>query len=206
MQLGTHTITSATTMEQKCKKKLRNIFTDWRELELPDPYGMNKAIYMLKHQYTYASISVAALKHSDSARAHRLLAACRDNGFSVYLASLERMVNGSAENHGYDHYDHYNQYDSHDEDEDGDNDTGYHHMDEIFEEELKMTRVVDMHGNEIVRDVRIDEDDIIQPDPFDGREPDDQEYEGYTGNTGATTTHWYRDTVCVHCMKVIVLR
>lgn len=64
---------SATTMERERKKVLGNILTDWRILKLPDPYGMKKAVYMPKHQYTDASISVASLKYPDSARAQCLL-------------------------------------------------------------------------------------------------------------------------------------
>lgn len=186
-------------MEQEHKNVLRNIFASWRTLRLPHPGGVDKAIYMLRHQYTDASISVAALKHSDSAKAQRLLAACEDGAFSVYLASLKRTVVGSVEDDGYNGYGFHDYYNDDSEEEEDDDDGGPmgdpHHILEIIEDELVLERIVDINGNEILRDVSIDMDDIIQPDPFDGREPDDQDYEGYTGNEGATTTHWYRDTV-----------
>ncbi|KAK5256442.1 hypothetical protein LTR16_003262 [Cryomyces antarcticus] len=61
---------------------------------------------------------------------------------------------------------------------------------------LKLDRVVSFDGSEIQRDVDIDESDIVQVNPFD-RDPDEEDYEGWTGNEGCNATHWYRDTVLV---------
>ena len=36
----------------------------------------------------------------------------------------------------------------------------------------------------------------MHEDPFgDERNPDEEDYTSYTGNAGASTTHWYRNTV-----------
>ncbi|TKA79700.1 hypothetical protein B0A49_01456 [Cryomyces minteri] len=49
---------------------------------------------------------------------------------------------------------------------------------------------------EVQRNVDIDESDIVQENPID-RDPDEEDYEGRTGNEGCNATHWYRDIVLV---------
>ncbi|CAD0084108.1 unnamed protein product, partial [Aureobasidium vineae] len=66
---------------------------------------------------------------------------------------------------------------------------------DVLEESLKLTRVVDADGNVIVTDLEVDECDVLQSESYDDRDPDEHEYEGWTGNAGATSTHWYRDSV-----------
>ncbi|KAG9759223.1 hypothetical protein KCU73_g3496, partial [Aureobasidium melanogenum] len=39
--------------------------------------------------------------------------------------------------------------------------------------------------------------DILQEEPYEDRDPDEHEYEGWTGNAGATSTHWYKDSALV---------
>lgn len=56
--------------------------------------------------------------------------------------------------------------------------------------------MVDLDGHVLGQEITIQEDDIVQEDPFE-RGPDDEDYEGYTGNVGASAPHWYRDTVSV---------
>ena len=47
---------------------------------------------------------------------------------------------------------------------------------------------------EVARDIELNISDFLYTDAFD-RDPDDEEYEGYTGNEGASATHIYRETV-----------
>lgn len=35
-------------------------------------------------------------------------------------------------------------------------------------------------------------DDIVQDNPFEAEPPDEEDYQGFTGNEGANATHWYR--------------
>ena len=72
---------------------------------------------------------------------------------------------------------------------------GYHVVEECLEESISLKRLVDLEGHLLAHDIALDEDAIIQEDPFD-REPDKEDYEGYTGNAGASATQWYHDTVC----------
>ena len=38
---------------------------------------------------------------------------------------------------------------------------------------------------------------FLQKESYEDRHPDKHEYEGWTGNAGATSTHWYKDSVLV---------
>ena len=53
-----------------------------------------------------------------------------------------------------------------------------------------------MNGAEIAHDLPVDENWILDEDPFGNeRAPDEESYEGYQRNYGAEATHWYRNTV-----------
>jgi len=58
-----------------------------------------------------------------------------------------------------------------------------------------LQKVVALDGTEVARDIFISKWEMLDPGIFDDRELDDEEYEGWTGNEGATTTHWYRSSV-----------
>ncbi|THX79990.1 hypothetical protein D6D04_04863 [Aureobasidium pullulans] len=171
-------------------RKLRAILTEWNNTIEEEGGETDKMIYQLDHKYTDASIRLNSLKGADLLRAQRLFSVCDQVGFTLYLASLEKQVHGSAEsnNNGY--------YDRYDDDEEG-SDGEFHAIEDVIDETLKLTRVVDTDGNVIATDLDIEEDDIVQPDPYEDRDPDEDSYEGWTGNAGATSTHWYKGSVLV---------
>ena len=59
---------------------------------------------------------------------------------------------------------------------------------------IELKRMIDLDGSLIARDISIEEDDIVQEEPF-ARDPDEEDFEDYTGNAGASATHFYHDTV-----------
>ncbi|KAG7004618.1 hypothetical protein G7Y79_00024g055680 [Physcia stellaris] len=136
-------------------------------------------------KYTDASLSLQALKGEDRVKAEYLRETCAEAGVCFYLASMEHTKYGSVENNFYD------------DDSDEDHSAHHHTLEDVIEEELSLKRVVDLHGHLLARNVAINEEDIVEEDPFDGRDPDHEDYEGYTGNAGASATHWYHDTVLV---------
>ena len=171
-------------------RKLRAILTEWNNTIEEEGGETDKMIYQLDHKYTDASIRLNSLKGADLLRAQRLFSVCDQVGFTLYLASLGKQVHGSAEsnNNGY--------CDRYDDDEEG-SDGEFHAIEDVIDETLKLTRVVDTDGNVIATDLDIEEDDIVQPDPYEDRDPDEDSYEGWTGNAGATSTRWYKDSVLV---------
>lgn len=162
---------------------------------------LKQAIYLLEHKYTQSNLKVESLKHADRLCAKELLSICDDYGYTFYLASLEREVTGQAYENDYNH-DFSENDDDEEEDKDDEDDednsqysgNSYHHIWDICDDSLKLTCVVDDEGHEVFKDIPVEEKDIVQLHPFK-RKPNKSEYEGYTGNEGASATHWYKDTV-----------
>lgn len=164
--------------------------TTWILLQMPTesfvPYSGNQTELthfqqLLDHKYTDSSIRLNPLKGSGLERAHRLFSLCDEFGYTLYLASVERHVFGPAEEDSYSRY--------------GGNRSGGHHIiEDIIEDTLSLIRVIDTDGKIITIGLTIVEENIVQPEPLD-RDPDEEDYEGFTGNADAEATQWYRDSV-----------
>lgn len=152
---------------------------DAEDQSLPD-----HLIYMLEHQYTELNLTVGHLKASDRERASALANAASEAGFEVFLCQVERKVSGSAEDDG-DHWG-YNPVFSHGRGDDK------HDLIDISEDSLRLTKVVRLDGTSFLKNVKIRPADIVQTDPFEGKDIDEEDYEGWTGNEGAYATQWYR--------------
>ncbi len=158
---------------------LRKLLAFWRSAyEAKDEYPEFLA-YLLRHKYTDAQLSFRRLKGRDQLAGRCLTEACAQEGFALYLANLKRTVSGGCE----------------------ENDWSDHHsiIDEC-DDEIILTKVVDVSGAVAGQKVRIEEDDIVQAEPF-ACTPDDEDYEGYTGNEGVSVTHYYRYSVCSDLQK-----
>jgi hypothetical protein len=132
-------------------------------------------IYLLDHRYTEASLSLDRLKGVDSARVQRVAVLAEKHNFKCYLATVEKVVSGGV-------------------DEDAGRFSGPHTIFDTSESSLELKTVVDLDGKVVLADVPVEEEDFVQKQPFN-RKPDEEDYEGYTGNEGAYATHWYRSTV-----------
>ena len=168
---------------------------------------------MLDHKYTDANLRLDHLKGKDAFLARYLQAACQDQGFHFFLANLEHTQTGGCED-TYDPYDHYggrrgynwNNDDDNDDSSgsDGDGDSSlsgsgldtYHELEELYDTSLTLRTFYRANGQLLAKGIPIKELDIVQDDPFD-RAPDSEDYEGYTGNAGASATHTYRNSCIV---------
>lgn len=119
-------------------------------------------------QYTEANMSLAGLKGLDLKKANLICAGCKATEFEVYLASMEKQVEG-----GCDEYD--SPYGSSGSGE-------YHKIVDVCTEIISLRRLFDIKGQEIARDVHVDDSQVIQKDAFD--EIDEEDYSGWTGNEG----------------------
>ncbi|CAO1599663.1 hypothetical protein XANCAGTX0491_003378 [Xanthoria calcicola] len=149
-------------------------------------------VYKLDHKYTDANLKFRALKGLDKVKAEYLRETCADAGICFYLASMELRKEGSTEEDSFARRGYYN--DTDDSDTDDYKRGGNHALEDILEGKLALKRIIDLDGNVLAQDLSLDEDIIVQDDVFE-RDPDDEAYEGWTGNAGATATHWFRDTV-----------
>ncbi|KAL8644210.1 MAG: hypothetical protein Q9226_007879 [Calogaya cf. arnoldii] len=189
-----HANSASLVIEQK--QELSKIFRCWnRNSEMLHGsviFGLPPAlVYKLDHKYTDANLKFQALKGLDMVKAQYLRETCADAEVCFYLASMEFKKEGSTEEDGYEEHD-YND-DSNDSDEDDPINGGNHALEDIFEERLVLKRIINLEGDLLAQDLSLDEETLIQDDILD-RDPDHEDYQGWTGNAGASATHWYRDT------------
>ncbi|KAL8936703.1 MAG: hypothetical protein Q9211_004054 [Gyalolechia sp. 1 TL-2023] len=167
--------------------------------------------YILEHKYTDANLRSDHLKGKDAQQFRALQAACQDQGMLLFLANLEHSKDGSCEDYCDGHYGgrHGYYWKDDDEDDDGDdeedcNDGGsscselgdYHELQEVFDTSITLRTFYRTNGQQLASGIPINAEDIVQDDPFD-RAPDKEDYEGYTGNAGASATHFYRNSCIV---------
>ncbi|KAF2817338.1 uncharacterized protein BDZ99DRAFT_565102 [Mytilinidion resinicola] len=182
---------------------LRNTVGLWKSHHtstLTNDFG--ELIYVLEHKYTEANLKMDLLKSQDLGRVMALKQACEANGFSIFLAALERQMYGGVE-YDYDEYDRrrgrYGNYYG-DEDDEGDESRGdgqYHDLTDIYEDDYAIKSLMDLQGMQVMEDININATEIIQDKAFEGADPDEEDYEGFTGNSGASARHWYRKTAVV---------
>lgn len=158
----------------------------------------SKVAVLLDHQYTQAGLTRGALKGIDRAKADVLFAAARDAGCDASLALVTYWESGSAEpsgDYGYGRSDRYGD-DSGDE---GDGEGGgEHEMGEVFDSSLTAEHFSDAEGNAVTfGQVPLDDDEIVSKQPLSAGTPDQEDFEGYTGNAGMTLERWYHRAAIV---------
>lgn len=90
----------------------------------------------------------------------------------LYLATFEHMRSGSCD----------------DDDPKAD-------IDEVFQSHTKLKKLVKLDGSVVAKNVDIKETDMVQSMPCEELDPDDENFQGHTGNVGAEKTLWYRKAV-----------
>lgn len=185
---------SASLLSQVNTQPLRQALNRWLAQD-PTTRENEYFYYILDHDYTEASISLNALKAQDLVRVQALKEECNKLPVDVYLALLEKMETGSVE-YCPDPYDrrsfysggYYSGYGGYIEDDEEEDEDGFHALDEVIESSHKVLTLVDLDGHTVTKGLELDEDDILQEDAFedvDGRE----EYEGYMGNSVCLSTY-----------------
>jgi hypothetical protein len=147
----------------------------------------SKLAVLLDHQYTQAGLSRDALKGIDRPKADALFAAAREAGCDASLALVTLWLSGSAEpsdpySYGWD-------------DADG---AGEHEMGEVFDSRLTADHFSDADGHPLAfGEIPLDNDEIVADSPLAEGTPDEEDFEGYTGNAGMTLERWYRRAAIV---------
>ncbi|KAG9550460.1 hypothetical protein KCU71_g10534, partial [Aureobasidium melanogenum] len=152
------------------EQNFRGIFTEWNKINKNGSGEADRIIYQLDHKYTDASIRLQTLKGSDLLKSQLLFSVGNQMGYALYLASLEKQVHYSAESgyHGY--------RSRYDDEEEGGSDGEVHAIEDVLEESLTLTRVVDPDGLVVITDLAIEEEDILQEEPYEDCDPDEHEY------------------------------
>jgi 2OG-Fe(II) oxygenase superfamily len=144
--------------------------------------------YELDHGYSDAELSFARLKGLDQSRVAELRKACEKIGLHIYLANIEKSEMGDVR----DCYEEFDDYYGGD----------MHTIGEVHERGYYLSHVIDPAEHFVATGMAVDGSMFEQGDPF-GSEPDEEDYGGYTGNEGATATHFYHETVCLLITPVI---
>lgn len=173
--------------------KLRAVFSRWKEMQdAPKTLAL-----LLDHQYTEASLCYAGVKGHDQHVGSHLREICEEHGFYLYLANLEKSVFGECDEDDYD-YDSYGYGSGYGRSRDFRRQSSWHKIIEVCDTIISLKRVVDLEGVEVGTDMGFDEETFVQPNALKNAEPDDEDYSGFTGNEGVSTTHFYHRTVCSH--------
>lgn len=171
---------------------VRGLLDTWREAEEPQ-----KLAVTLEHQYTQDGLALDTLKGVDRARAEVLFAAAEQAGCVAHLALVTFWQSGSAEG-GYDGgYGRYRRRYWYDDDDD-DDDASLYEMGEVYDQSLLANHWSDRQGaNVALGEIRLDPEEIVDPEPLEEWEASREEFEGYTGNAGMTLERWYHRAAIV---------
>ncbi|EQB54196.1 hypothetical protein CGLO_06000 [Colletotrichum gloeosporioides Cg-14] len=167
-------------------QKLRHSLRKWLNGSVPGKSDTDHLYYRLDHEYTEANISMAALKGRDYAVVQTLDDLSTELEFDVFLAALELKEEGTVE------YDHGG-YRYKDDDWD-DDDEGWHELEDVIESHERVKLLVGVHGRPVMRDIKFEVEHALDSDDFWVDAPQEEDYQGFMGNSGPTATHWYRIT------------
>jgi hypothetical protein len=206
------------------KGSLKNVLSRWNTVCNRDNSDIPRMLaYKLSYKYSKSSLSFESLKGRDHVMFRQLDEACKDEDFLLYLAHIKKEDTGGCDEDdewdgngrfGYGYSEYEDDADKgEDEDEDGDDadeeDQRYaskntvkdkvdlgdcHEIIESYESSIQLTRFIDQNRTEVAKDADFDVEYIAQGNMFK-RAPDYEDYTGYTGNEGVSTTHFYHDTV-----------
>jgi hypothetical protein len=157
---------------------------------------------ILDHRYTLDNLSMDTLKGIDRARAEVLFEAAEQADCVAHLALITLWQNGEALG-GYDDYAYrgrYRRYSWSDfEDEDEFEETGGdYEMGELYDYSLSADHWSDSQGKKVnLGEIPLDEEDIVSKTPLNDGAPDDEEFEGFTGNAGMSLDRWYHRAAIV---------
>ena len=96
--------------------------------------------------------------------------ACRDQGFNLFLAHFQHSKWGRC-----DEYE-FNLVQA----------SPYHEIYDVDDYKWKLTTVFTSDSKQLAENIVINEEDVVQANLFDEVKPDDEGYERWTGNEGAS--------------------
>jgi hypothetical protein len=99
------------------------------------------------------------------------VSAANRSDFTVFLATFEHMRHGGCD------------------------DYSGAAIQEEFDSSSELQKMVDLEGNEVAKNVEVNDDHFVEHLDFVDEEADKEDFEGHTGNAGASKTLWYRRTV-----------
>ncbi len=135
---------------------LRDYVSQWldalkeRRLQLPE-----SLIYALDHHYTEAGLSLKAFKGRDLAVARALRSISSQLPIDVFLGILEKRETGSCL----------------------DDDADWHSLKSVESTSFKINMLADLDGVHLAKEVRFENDALLQPDCFDGLDGEETDFQ-----------------------------
>jgi len=167
---------------------LRRLLKQWQSnISSSKASSCECIIHLLDYEYTQQGLKLQSLKGRDLDVVRALCEACSAIGILCFLANCEKEVSGGCEE-DFGYGGRFRGY--------GSKYSGsYHTIEDVFDTSLRLKWIVDMGGRLVAENVDINQADLLDENSFENKTPNDEEYSGYTGNEGASATHWYRDSV-----------
>ena len=159
------------------KEKLRNVLASWNSAVNKESTTQNSNFpTLLAHVcdtiYTSQPLSFDVLQGNDRFRAAYLRDLCAAFDMGLYIANLDRTLNGFCEDYC--------------------NDDDYY-MSVEDEDSIVLTKIVNLDGNTVGSNLALEvEDNFVASDPFD-EGPDKEEHDRNHG----LVTYYYRRTVSI---------
>ncbi|TGO37092.1 hypothetical protein BHYA_0106g00250 [Botrytis hyacinthi] len=154
--------TSSATALGASLSNLKSILEPWTRDAMLVPKNVLGDVLSKEDQ---SDMSLQKLCGKDRLVFNQLKEVCTGSSFELYLSTLEKKVSGPTVSTGYDVYGNY------DSDEE-------HEMEEVEEESLHITKLVNLDGEALRANFAIiDEENLINDDPFDGASTDEEDYE-----------------------------
>jgi len=155
---------------------VESIFRKWKKGGYDQPDFSGTIAYLLDHQYSDAGLELAALKGKDATLVSNIRGVAEKQGVCLRLGLLECKISGDADVCDYDY--------------------GYRcvdgpspKMDVVHKTEYKIEGLYDLEGDLAKGSgpIKLDpEFDMIPRDPrLEDQDPDDEDFEGYTGNVSS---------------------
>ena len=148
---------------------VQRIFRMWAKGEYDLSESSGTIAYLLDHQYSDTGLEFTTLKGKDATLISNIKRAAEKEGVCLRLGNLVYEVSGDAG---------------------GDYSYGRRvaRMEEVHDTECRIEGLYDLEGDlaKLKSPIRLMEEfDLIPKDPFDGQNPDDEDFEGYTGNVSS---------------------
>ena len=145
---------------------VQRIFRMWAKGEYDLKHSSGTIAYLLDHQYSDTGLEFTALKGKDATLISNIKRVAEKEGICLRLGKLVYEVSGDAG---------------------GDYSYGRRaaEMEEVHETEYRIEGLYDLEGDlaKLNRPIRLMEEfDLIPSNPFEEESPDDEDFEGYTGN------------------------
>jgi hypothetical protein len=160
--------------------QLRHVLHKWLKGGYSAP-DQQMLAYLLHHQYSEINLKSTALKGEDAHLIAHLRDVAEEMGIALCLAKLKYLKSGYADDYGYGYHKRGRYYD-----ESSDDGGETPDMVEVLQTDLTISNLVDLNGMAVLQgpNIKLSEGCLIPEDAFEDEEPDDKDYEGYTGNVG----------------------